>query len=117
NLQVTLRLALSETRRSGGRLLFCVLSIAMGVFALTAVRSITASVTTSFAGQARNTLGADLVLSARQPLERTAAAEAVAKLRARGARSTPGVRFYSMLMLGETEADGADAQGKPADAP
>lgn len=90
-------LARAETRRSWGRLSICVLAVALGVFALTLVRSLSKSVDESVSGQARETMGSDLVVSAREPLEQTNAEEFTRALEARGARSADLTSFMSML--------------------
>lgn len=67
------------------------------MFALTLVRAISASVESSLAGQAKTSMGADLMISARAPLDETRAKELTADLQQKGARSTNQIRFYSML--------------------
>ena len=57
-----LRIALFETRRSHGRLAFSVFAIAIGVGAVTAVRTAVLSLDRSVARQARSIMGADLLL-------------------------------------------------------
>lgn len=104
NLATAWKLARAETRRSWGRLSICIAAVALGVFALTLVRAISASVDRSLSGQARQTMGADLTLSASQPLEQTTAKALTEDLHSRGARSANQTRFYSMLSRrGETD--------------
>ncbi len=99
------KLARAETRRSWGRLSACVLAVALGVFALTLVRAISSSVDSSLSGQARQTMGADLTLSARQPLDQTTAPQLTEELTARGARWANQTRFYSMLTRQDSRSD------------
>lgn len=101
-------LALAETRRSRGRLLFCVLSVALGVFALTSVRSISCSVHRNLDGQARQSMGADLQLSSNQPLNSEEAASLGQSLRELGARSVNSTRFYSMLSRVDADNGGPE---------
>lgn len=90
-------LARSETRRARGTLAFCVLSIALGVMAITAIRTLTGAMRSSIDGQAQRLMGADLTLQGSEPLTEGAAAELGRELAGAGARSTTSVRFYSML--------------------
>lgn len=90
-------LARAETRRSRGTLLFCVLSVAIGVASLTAVRSILDSLNASLAGQARQILGGDLMLSGNDPLDDGAGAKLSASLNAAGAKGVDVVEMASML--------------------
>jgi putative ABC transport system permease protein len=90
-------LARSETRRARSTLVFCVLSIALGVLAITSIRTLTNGMRSSIDGQAQRLMGADLMLEGSEPLTGGAAAELDHELIARGARSTSSVRFYSML--------------------
>ncbi len=108
------RLARAETRRSWGRLSICVACIALGVFALTLVRAVTASINGSLAGQAQTTMGADLMISARRPLKDTRAQALTRELQQRGARSANQTRFYSMLSRGDqSRAEPGGEQGSP----
>lgn len=97
NLRTAWRLARAETRRGWGRLFLCVLSVALGVFSLTFVRALSSSVSESLEGQAQQSMGADLTVSARQPLEKTRAEALTAELVQQGARFANVTRFYSML--------------------
>ncbi|HWO13651.1 MAG TPA: ABC transporter permease, partial [Polyangiaceae bacterium] len=90
-------LARAETRRARGTLAFCVLSIALGVLAITAIRALTNGLRNGVDGQAQRLMGADVSIQGSGPLERGVAAELARELRASGARATASVRFYSML--------------------
>lgn len=105
SLRVALHLARAETRRTRGTLAFCMLAIALGVFAITAVRSVSDSLRSSIAGQAQRLLGADLVLSSSEPLSAEKPAALISDLVARGARPAASVRFYSMLSRAAERAD------------
>ena len=96
-LSTAWRLARAETRRARGTLAFCVLSIALGVLAITAIRSLTESLRGSVDGQAQRLMGADASIQGSAPVDRGMAAELGQELVARGARATASVRFYSML--------------------
>jgi putative ABC transport system permease protein len=96
-LRGALHLAVAETRRSRGTLLFCVVSIAIGVASLTAVRSLVLSLEAGIATQTRGVLGADLELSSSLPLEGGVGAELARSLRAAGAEEAALTRFNSML--------------------
>lgn len=97
SLRVALALARAETRRARGTLLFCLLSIALGVLAITAIRTLTLSLREDVEAQGQQLLGADLLLDSGQSLEQGGAQALVAELLERGVRSTVSVRFYSML--------------------
>ena len=94
---ILLRYALAETRRARGTLAFCVVSIAIGVFSLTAVRGVLVGLDDSLAGQARSILGADLVLSGNRPLTGPAVEPLLADLRAAGAVEAEVTSFYTMV--------------------
>lgn len=102
-------LAWAETRRSRGRLLFCVLSVALGVFALTSVRAISQGVRHHLDGQARQTMGADLRFASNQPLDTEVAVALADDLYERGARSVGSTRFYSMLSRDDASPSGDEA--------
>jgi putative ABC transport system permease protein len=108
-LRTALHLALAETRRARGTLLFCVLSVAIGAFAVTSIRSLTSAFDQSLAGQARQILGADLELEGNRPLEGEVARAIEQELRAAGARVASSTRFYSMLARAGEPAAGATA--------
>ncbi|HEX3927976.1 MAG TPA: hypothetical protein VHW65_08255, partial [Gemmatimonadales bacterium] len=63
-----IRMAWREARAARSRLLLLTASVMAGVGALVAVNSFTDNLTVSIAEQAQALLGADLVLSGRQPL-------------------------------------------------
>ncbi len=107
-LITALHLARAETRRARGTLAFCIFSIAIGVLALTAIRSLTDGLRQSIEGQAQRLLGADLVLQGSKPLAQGPGAAFSAELLASGARAVESVRFYSMLARG-TDKPGAKA--------
>jgi putative ABC transport system permease protein len=97
SLRVALHLARAETRRARGTLAFCVLSIALGVLAITAIRTLTYSLRDDMAAQGQTLLGGDLLLDGSQPLDRAPARALLDDLLAQGARAAVSVRFYSML--------------------
>jgi len=97
SLRVALHLARAETRRARGTLAFCLLSIALGVMAITAIRTLTHSLRDDIESQGQTLLGADLLLESPQPLEQGGARELIDHLSSGGARSAASVRFYSML--------------------
>jgi putative ABC transport system permease protein len=106
-LRTAFKLALAETRRARGTLWFCVLSVAIGAFAVTSIRQLTAGFDASLGAQARQILGADLVLEGNRPLEGELERELGAELAAAGARSADSTRFYSMLARSGEPAAGA----------
>ena len=97
SLRVALHLARAETRRARGTLAFCMLSIALGVLAITAIRTLTRSLRADIESQGQTLLGADLLLDSPQPLERGPARALLDDLLSQGARAAVSVRFYSML--------------------
>lgn len=107
-LATVLHLARAETRRARGTLALCMLSISLGVMAITAIRTLTGGLRSSIEEQGQRLLGADLLLQGSEPLDRGAAAELGRDLMAQGARSAASVRFYSMLARA-TEKPGARA--------
>jgi putative ABC transport system permease protein len=66
-LRWTWRMAWRESRSSRARLLWFSLSISLGVAALAAVGSLSATIHDAIEAQAKGLLGADLVFSSRQP--------------------------------------------------
>ena len=62
-------MAWRDSRRSRARLLLFMASIILGIAALVGINSFGDNLARSIAGQARELLGADLVLSANQPFE------------------------------------------------
>ena len=107
SLPTAWRLARAETRRARGTLAFCVMSIALGVLAITAIRSLTDGLRQSVDGQAQRLMGADVSIQGSAPLDRGVAADLRAELVARGARATASVRFYSMLARAVAAPPGA----------
>lgn len=90
-----LRTAWRDTRRSRRRLLLYTSSITLGIAALVAIASLGDSLRRAVQGQSAALLGADLVVSSRQPF--TAAAEAwFATL---GGRQTRTTEFSSMAFF------------------
>ena len=63
-----IKFALAETRRSRGKLAFCVFSIALGVMAVTGIKTVILNLDENIAKQARNLMGADLKLQSARPL-------------------------------------------------
>jgi putative ABC transport system permease protein len=102
-------LARAETRRARGTLVFCILSIALGVLAITAIRSLTNGLRDSIDGQAQRLMGADLTIQSSEPLTAGVGAELAAELREGGARAVASVRFYSMLARVGAALPGVDA--------
>jgi len=107
-LRTVLHLARAETRRARGTLAFCMLSISLGVMAITAIRTLTVGLRSSIEEQGQRLLGADLLLQGSEPLDRGTAAELARGLVAQGARAASSVRFYSMLARA-TDKPGARA--------
>ncbi|HTV18418.1 MAG TPA: FtsX-like permease family protein [Polyangiaceae bacterium] len=103
-------LARSETRRARGTLVFCVLSIALGVLAITSIRTLTNGMRSSIDGQAQRLMGADLTLQGSEPLTSGTAAELGRELASAGARATSSVRFYSMLAAAATSGAAKSTQ-------
>jgi putative ABC transport system permease protein len=96
-----LRMAAREIRADPRRLLLLTASVAVGVAALVAIGSFADNLRDSVRGQARALLGADLALSARQPLPR--AAEAVLDtLARRGGRVARLTSFSAMAYVPRT---------------
>jgi putative ABC transport system permease protein len=104
SLRVAIGLARAETRRARGTLLFCVLAIALGVLAITAIRTLTRSLRDDIEAQGQTLLGADLLLDGSQPLDHGPARALVDDLQAQGARVAASVRFYSMLARASEKA-------------
>lgn len=104
-------LARSETRRARGTLAFCVLSIALGVLAITAIRALTDGLRASIDGQAQRLMGADVSIQGTEPLSAGVAADLGRELVDRGARMTASIRFYSMLALAGGAGSAPSATG------
>lgn len=96
-IRCILHLAQAETRRARGTLGFCILSVAMGVMAITLILSLAEGMGKGVAKQAQQLMGGDLILSANHPLDTGLAAELSQELHELGARSALSVRFLSML--------------------
>ena len=94
--RLILSLAIAETRRLRGVLLFAVFAVAVGVAAVTAVRTAVLGLEAGVADQARSLLGADLVIESNNALG-PEAAELTRALEAEGARHADLTWFYSML--------------------
>ncbi len=108
SLTAMFRLALAETRRSGGKLMFCIFSIAVGVASLTAVRTAVLGLEDGIQKQARNLMGADLMMRSSRSLDEGIAAELSERWKNEaGAESAELVEFYSMLYSDGTTADTA----------
>jgi putative ABC transport system permease protein len=90
------------------------LSIALGVLAITAIRSLTNGLRDSIDGQAQRLMGADLSIQSSEPLGTGVGAELGAELQGTGARVVTSVRFYSMLARMGAPASGADAAAAKA---
>ena len=98
SLRALFKLAYAETRRSHGKLLFCVFSVAVGVGSLTAVRTAIFSLEDSIAAQAKTLMGADLLFWSNQAINTGVAADLTARLIDGGARAADVTEFYSMLV-------------------
>lgn len=95
------RMAAREVRASPRRLFLLTAAVAIGVAALVAINSFTASLQRSVRDQARALLGADLSFSARRPLP--AAVDAVLDtLEAQGARTARVTSFGGMAYVPRT---------------
>ncbi len=95
------RIAWRESRSSPAKFLFVVLAVAVGVGALTGVRSFSREFRRSLAGQARTLMGADLSVRTYQPVQESqvAALDALAKS---GVRSTRISETVSMVSTSST---------------
>ena len=92
-------MAWRDSRRSRARLALFMSSIVLGIAALVGIRSFGDNLAASISGQARELLGADLVVSSSQPLD-SALAPALAGL---GQRRTPEVSFASLVSFPRTQ--------------
>jgi putative ABC transport system permease protein len=100
SLRFALAHALREGRSSFRRLSLLTASVALGVGALVAINSFTASVQDSVRSQARELLGADLALGSAQPFSARAEEELRAMARtAPGSRTARAVRFAAMAYM------------------
>jgi len=102
-----LKLAVSETRRSRGKLAFCVFSIAIGVFSLTAIRTALLSLEENINSQARSLMGADLLIHSPRPFGESAK-PLFDELEKAGAKSAGIVEFYSMLYDSQSGRPGSE---------
>lgn len=98
SLRALIKLAYAETRRSHGKLLFCVFSIAVGVGSLTAVRTAIISLEDSIAAQSKTLMGADLMFRSNASVAKGVASELSAKLTAAGARMAAVTELNSMMI-------------------
>lgn len=98
SLRALLKLAYAETRRSHGKLLFCVFSIAVGVGSLTAVRTAILSLENSIASQAKTLMGADLMFWSNRSVSEGVASDLREQLQAQGAQSAAVTELNSMLV-------------------
>src|SRR6185295_18866478 len=78
--------------------------IALGVLAITAIRTLTYSLRDDIESQGQALLGGDLLLDGSQPLEHAPAGALLDDLLAQGARAAVSVRFYSMLARASAQA-------------
>ena len=69
NTSWTLRMAWRDSRGHKKKFLIILLSIAIGVSALTALDAFNKNISSTLKGQSRDLLGADLVLSSRKPID------------------------------------------------
>ncbi|GAC1594206.1 MAG: ABC transporter permease [Hymenobacter sp.] len=89
------RMAWRDSRRSRARLLLFMASIVLGIAALVGINSFGDNLARSIAGQARELLGADLVLSANQPFD----AKLEPTLARLGTARTREVSFASLVQF------------------
>jgi putative ABC transport system permease protein len=108
-LWVAIKLAIRETRSSRRALSFCILSVAIGVAALTFVHSVTDSLRQGLVAEGRQIFGADFSISGHQALAGPVVDGLTASLVARGARSVETVNFNSMLT--RTQPSTGEASG------
>ena len=90
-----LKMAWRDSRASRGRLLLAAFSIVLGIAALVAVGSLAANLRKAVSDQAKQLLGADLVVSSEQPLS----AQVDRSLAALGGKVSRGITFASMMVL------------------
>ncbi|MDB5235231.1 MAG: transporter permease, partial [Hymenobacter sp.] len=88
-------MAWRDSRRSRARLLLFMASIILGIAALVGIRSFGDNLAESISGQARELLGADLVLSANKPFP----AELVPALKKIGVAHTREIAFASLVQF------------------
>jgi putative ABC transport system permease protein len=100
-----LRMAWRETRASWVRLLFYFLCVAIGVAAIVALRSVVQTVRTTLTREARDLVGADIVIQTQR------AWTPDLRHRLDDALSVPGVRDHTDLVQTQTMAQSADGKG------
>lgn len=99
-------LALAETRRSRGKLVFSLISIVLGVSSITAVKTFTQSLEESILRESRSLMGADIRLGSNQPFKPD---EPLTKeLAGAGSPVAETTEFYTMARI---------ERRTPADAP
>jgi putative ABC transport system permease protein len=103
-LKPILKIALTETRRSRGRLTFCISSIAVGVFAICSIRTSLLSLEENIHDQAKSLMGADLLIHSDTPFGDAATRlfNEIESLSSR-VRSSGLTEFYSMIYGSERE--------------
>jgi ABC-type lipoprotein release transport system permease subunit len=101
-----LRMAWRETRASWGRLLFFFLCVAIGVSAIVVLRSVVQTVRRTLTAEARQMIGADLVVQSSRKL----AAEQQASVD--GALAGPGVLDRTNVVDTQTMASSTEGRGR-----
>ncbi len=96
-----LKMAWRDSRASRRRLVLFSLSVVLGIAALVAIGSFSANLRVGIDDQAKGLLGADLVVTARQPIS----PEAQAHLDALGGEQAREVSFSSMMVFPSPEGD------------
>lgn len=96
SLGTTVRIATRELRSSKGKFAFVVLSVAIGVAALTGVRGFSAAFRSMLLLRARTIMAADLAVRSNQALPREDEAKLDALTASSGARQTEVVEMLSM---------------------
>jgi putative ABC transport system permease protein len=95
-MRFVLFMAAREMRASWQRLLFFFISIAIGVGAIVALRSVIQSVRNTFAGEARTLIAADAIITSNQPLKPEVVAKINERLGAAGAESVRSIELATM---------------------
>ncbi|HYE87984.1 MAG TPA: ABC transporter permease, partial [Vicinamibacterales bacterium] len=95
-MMFVVRMAVREMRSSWKRLLFFFISIAIGVGAIVALRSVIQSVRNTFAGEARSLIAADATINSNRPITPEVAAKIDRRLREAHAQSTRAVELPTM---------------------
>ncbi|MBP6507427.1 MAG: ABC transporter permease [Opitutaceae bacterium] len=96
-----LKMAWRDSRASRRRLVLFSLSVVLGIAALVAIGSFTVNLREALEGQAKGLLGADLVVTSRQPF----APEVQAYLAALGGEQAREVSFSSMMVFNAPEGE------------